>query len=256
MLSQTWLMKAATGSLLRVGKQLDHVIRTRLPQWCHDTAGDADCASNQGARAVNPPGAPTQDRQQEPDQTRLMKAAAESQERLRDRLEHIIRTRLPNWCHDAIGRNGDSRPSASESSLDQKRQEAKEIIDRYAGLAAANAFNPIPVLDVGIDMRLMIAMSEALAAAYGLGQDQTQALAGTKISHSPALRHVAERTTPYLAERVAAGFLPRLGLELVARESSKWIPFIGSLIAARIGYRMACRFGEKVLQECEATVCS
>jgi uncharacterized protein (DUF697 family) len=229
MLSPTWLMKAAAGSLLRLSK--------RLPQWWLDAAGDESPASDQAAPEVKPQ---VRDGLPEADQARLMNTAAEALQRLRDRLDDVIRTRLPNWCRDAIGRDGEPGPSAADTSPAQKRQEAEQIIDRYAGLVAANAFNPIPVLDVGIDVRLLTAMSAALAAAYGLGQDQTRA----PDYESQALHQAAERTI--------AGLLPRLGLELVARESSKWIPFIGSVVAARMGYRMACRFGEKVVQECEA----
>jgi uncharacterized protein (DUF697 family) len=187
----------------------------------------------------------------------LMKTALGSLQRLRRQLDDVVRTRLPGWIDE-----GQAEPPAStelkaeapsEELLEQRRREAARIIELCAGCMAANAFNPVPVLDVGIDVGILTGMTEAVAAVYGLDQEQTRTLqAQARADGVLTSQQVAERAAPYLAERVFGALLPRLGLDLVTRESAKWLPLFGSFIAARIGYRMTQHLGEKVRAECEA----
>ena len=66
-------------------------------------------------------------------------------------------------------------------------------------------------------------------------------------------RFVVLPTVPHLAERVITAVLCRLGPEFVTRETAKWVPLLGSLVAARLGYHLTRHFGHKLREACEAT---
>jgi len=180
-----------------------------------------------------------------------VKTALGSLQRLRRQLDEVVQTRLPGWLSERpTEAAAESEPgqleAPAEQSLARKRREAMSIVELYAGWSAANAFNPIPLLDVAIDVRIWTAMTEAMAAVYGLRPEQLRALASRP-------QQLADRASPHLAERVFTAVLSRLGPDLVVRETSKWLPLLGSLLAARLGYHMTRHFGHKLREECEAT---
>ena len=55
-----------------------------------------------------------------------------------------------------------------------------------------------------------------------------------------------------MTERFILAALRSMGMEVALRNSSKWVPFIGTLISAGLGYKLTYHFGEKLLADCEA----
>jgi hypothetical protein len=166
---------------------------------------------------------------------------------LRKHLDEVIVTRLPQF-RDVVETQHDS--SAERSSMAAKDQETlADAHDEHAGWAAANAFNPVPGLDVGLDLQLLNSLSRSLAAAYGLSEEQSTAHRMTY----PAVHQFLERIAPRLAQGTVAVALRSVGLELLARETAKWVPLAGNMVAAVIGYRLVRRFGENLRCQYEAS---
>jgi hypothetical protein len=141
-----------------------------------------------------------------------------------------------------------------EDTLQQKRAAAEKVVGIHAGLAAANSLNPIPGLDIGVDLGILTAMSRYVISTYGFSKDQVDALKGQanqRAKVTQAVREVAERLAPYLTERFVLAALRQMGMEVVLRNSSKWVPFIGTLVSAGLGYKLTYHFGEKLLADCE-----
>jgi hypothetical protein len=156
-----------------------------------------------------------------------------------------------NEFHDNVA---EAVAQPTEASLAEKRRQAEMVVETYAGLAAANAFNLVPGLDVGIDVGIVAAMAQSLVATFGLRREQIDALqwqAAIRTSEYQALQQIAERFTPYLAGKLVSTALAGLGLECLARETSKWLPLVGTVLSASIGYRMVHRLGEQLLNDCE-----
>jgi predicted GTPase len=137
-----------------------------------------------------------------------------------------------------------------EETLLKKRAAAEKVVGIHAGLAAANALNPIPGLDVSVDLGILAAIS-----TYGFSNDQVDALksqANMRATVTQAIREIGERFAPYLTERFILAALRSMGMEVALRNTSKWVPFIGTLISAGLGYKLTYHFGEKLLADCEA----
>jgi hypothetical protein len=197
---------------------------------------------------------------------------AQALQRLRRDLDTVILTRLPQF-RDVVedytepnstdGHHDTAPPPALPSQgepparpLPDRHQEAARAIDQCSWLAAANALNPIPGLDIQIDLSIFAHMTRTVGAAYDLSEEQIAALPFNSParlrSNSDTVPHLARCLTPYLACTATTLALRRIGLDLLAREATKWVPAVGSVIAACIGYRMIYHAGEQLRKECDA----
>ena len=142
-----------------------------------------------------------------------------------------------------------------QDALMRKRKVAQERIPPYAGLAAANgSLNPVPGLDLAADVSLLLKLGEEIAAIYGLTNSQfdfIKRLLGPKAL--PALlTKIAQFGTKYLAREGLIGLLKRLASRELSRQSTRWIPLAGPLIAAGIGWQSTFMLGEQLVDEAEA----
>lgn len=143
----------------------------------------------------------------------------------------------------------------SEEIFQEKKKVAAHVAGIYAGLSAANALNPIPGLDVSIDLGLLHKLSREILHIYGLTASQsafTLKLLGKQGSSVQALKQVGTRiAAKYAGEQAILLLLKSFGKSAAVREVSKWVPFVGTAIAAGLGYKLTYRFGEQLIADCE-----
>lgn len=205
------------------------------------------------------------------DRPPLIQRVSDGLQQLRQELDSVILTRLPQFRDvvedspdpaDDVGSSAESAlpvpcsPDPSEAEvIGERRREAERVIDACAWLAAANAFNPILGLDLKVDLEILASMTRSLGEAYGLSEEQLQELQARwedrhSVSHS-IIPHIARRLAPHAACRATTLAFRRLGMDLLAREAAKWVPIVGSAVAASTGYYLFSRVGEQLRKECE-----
>jgi predicted GTPase len=163
-----------------------------------------------------------------------------------------VRAALPGWKQVRFIM---AAHAYGEETLQLKRAAAERLVGVYAGLAAANALNPIPGLDVSVDLGILGVMARYVIATYGFAPDQVSALKGSmqlRAAVVKALQEVAERFAPYLTQRFIVTVLERMGMETFVKNSSKWVPFVGTMVSAGVGYKLTYHFGEQLIDDCEA----
>jgi predicted GTPase len=142
-----------------------------------------------------------------------------------------------------------------QDALKQKRKVAQERIPPYAGLAAANgSLNPVPGLDLAADVSLLLKLGDEIASIYGLTRSQfdyIKRLLGPKALPT-LIAKIAQFSTRYLAKEGLMGLLKRLATREASRQSTRWIPLAGPLIAAGIGWQSTFMLGEQLVDEAEA----
>ena len=117
-----------------------------------------------------------------------------------EKLILAVRRELPEWKQVRFIM---AAQAYGEETLAQKREAAEKIVGIHAGLAAANALNPIPGLDISVDLGILATMNRYVISTYGLTQDQIQAMknqAQICATVMRGLQEVADRFTPYLTE--------------------------------------------------------
>lgn len=141
----------------------------------------------------------------------------------------------------------------SETILLDKRKIAEKIVSRYSALAAANGLNPIPGLDIGVDFTLMITMSKQVQSIYGITAEQQEyikQLLDTKSAKFIATK-VLQYTSKYGSKEAIMLLLKKISTTVGAKTASKWVPFVGPLIAAGIGFKMTSWIGSDMIKDAE-----
>lgn len=140
----------------------------------------------------------------------------------------------------------------SKAFLAAKREACEGLVTRYAALAAANGLNPVPGLDVAIDLGTMLNLFKEIRDAYGLSPARLKWLEsqGGKIAVG-VLSNVARFAGPASKEALLT-LLKRFAGRQAAKQVSKYIPIIGQMVAASLGFGITYWAGKEYLDECEA----
>jgi GTP-binding protein EngB required for normal cell division len=142
----------------------------------------------------------------------------------------------------------------STGALKKKREVALELMPLYAGLAAANGLNPVPGLDIAADVALLVKMGNRIAEIYGLTSQHFEYV--RRLVSPQALPGVMAKVTQfaakYLVREGIIALLRTFAKKTAARSTSKWLPLVGPLISAGLGWRATFTLGEQMLDEAEA----
>lgn len=138
-----------------------------------------------------------------------------------------------------------------DDALKKKRAVATERIPLYAGLSAANGLNPVPGLDVAADIAVLLKFGQEVAHIYGLTRNQFEfikRLLGPKVVPS-ILTKIAGFTAKYLAKEGIVILLKQIATRATVKSLSKYLPAIGPLIAAGIGWQATFSLCEQLVDE-------
>lgn len=127
--------------------------------------------------------------------------------------------------------------------LEQKREECKKLVTKYAAIAAANGINPVPGVDISVDLSVMLKLFSQINKAYGLNDAKLALLEG-------ALLPVAKKVLDYATKEGLSLLLKRFATKTALKNSSKYVPIVGQVIAASAGYAMTYKAGIHYLDDC------
>ncbi|MCI9845625.1 GTPase [Flavobacterium pectinovorum] len=145
----------------------------------------------------------------------------------------------------------------NEQVLKEKSIVAQKAVSYGAYAAAANGINPIPGLDIGLDIAILIKMSTEIQNIYGLDEksiDELSKRMGNTANFTAIKAKVAQYATKFIAREGIMILLKRLSVNIGSKEVLKYIPFVGQIAAAGIGYKMTDSFGCDLIEESEALV--
>jgi GTPase Era involved in 16S rRNA processing/uncharacterized protein (DUF697 family) len=142
----------------------------------------------------------------------------------------------------------------NEKAFLAKRKVAEKLVTIYSGLAAANGLNPIIGLDVSIDVSLLLKLSKEISQIYGLTNEQFK-YTQNYIVDEPTLRVLKQKVAQYIAKYLLKEgiikILEALGKREALKIAAKYIPLLGSAIAAGLGYKLTYNFGDDLIEESE-----
>lgn len=127
--------------------------------------------------------------------------------------------------------------------LEKKKAACEKIVYSYAGLAVANGLNPVPGLNVGVDIGLMIKLFKDIRDAYGLSDAKLNSL-------SSSLFPIAKNVLDFATKDGVLILLKQFSGREIVRQTSVIIPIIGPIIAASIGFGMTLGAGKAYLNDC------
>jgi len=142
----------------------------------------------------------------------------------------------------------------TREALEQKKKNALQVAAWYAGGAALNGLNPIPGLDVAIDVAMLIKMVYDVSSIYNITPEQQSYW--EKMMGGPQgialITKMAALMSKYGTEAAVTVVLKTLGKREFTNVFKYVLPFIGPLVASGAGYYLTYNFGASVVEEYHA----
>ncbi|MBB6673681.1 GTPase domain-containing protein [Cohnella nanjingensis] len=136
-----------------------------------------------------------------------------------------------------------SAKAFSMAHLEAKRAACEKAVYKYAGLAAANGLNPIPGVNVGVDISIMFKLFADVRSAYGLTDEKVNKLI-------PSLLPLGKRVLDYSTKEGIALLLKRFAGKGASVQIGRFVPFIGQAVAAAAGFGLTLAAGKSYLNDC------
>lgn len=140
-----------------------------------------------------------------------------------------------------------SSKALTEEHLKQKYESAKNDILIYSGIACANVLNPIPGIDISVDIGILFKLLKNIKEIFGLSDFKIDKY--SKILDNKSLYFLKSLTNSTYKD-IIISILKNSSKKIVFKESSKWIPIIGQLIAGGISFAITYNTGKYFLDEC------
>ena len=156
-----------------------------------------------------------------------------------EQLITALETMLPTAKRERFIR---SVKAHTQQIIAEKYLVCEKLVAKYAWLAAANAVNPIPGLDVSIDLKLMNKMFDEIKSAYGLDEAKLDKFRGVL----PMAERVLKMGTKEGMSVIMKKYIGKQGVEGLA----KYIPYAGQAVAISIGYVLTSNLGKRYLDDC------
>ncbi|WP_052353832.1 GTPase [Neobacillus jeddahensis] len=157
-----------------------------------------------------------------------------------DRLMDGIRQSLEPAKRDKYVR---SAKAYTLEHIEKKRASCESMVYKYAGLAAANGLNPIPGVNIGVDISVMMKLFTEIRTVYGLTDDRIKSLA-------PTLMPLSKKIIDFASKEGVILLLKRYADKEIVKQIGRYIPFVGQAIAAVAGFGMTLSAGKSYLEDC------
>lgn len=143
--------------------------------------------------------------------------------------------------------------ATSIKRLDEIRNECRKMVNQRALLSAAAAVVPVPGVDFGTDVAILMKIIPQINARFGLGPTEVDSM-------SPELQKlvIVGGATMGLGlvgrvlttDRVVNVLLKLGAKKLAGKYGAKYIPVIGSAISSTISYVVLRKVGHAHIEEC------
>jgi hypothetical protein len=131
--------------------------------------------------------------------------------------------------------------------LKAKRTACEKYVSSASAAAAANGINPVPGVDVAVDVSIIMKLFKEIRDDYGLTDIFLTSL---KQSSIPVVGRLANNVVQYAAKEGILILLKSFAGRQAVKTFSKYIPFIGQAIAACLGYAITSNAGNSYLSDC------
>lgn len=144
-----------------------------------------------------------------------------------------------------------SASALTATIIAKKRALAEKATYTYAAAAAANALNPIPGLDISLDVAVLISLERRIRDIFGITRSD---LAAAEIGANSHKRLLAQSLMRFASKDAVVIFLKSVAKRLGVKQVAKWIPIVGQAVAAGLGFGLVKLAGEEITSDCERFV--
>ena len=141
---------------------------------------------------------------------------------------------------------------ATMSELERVREECKSMVNKRATASAAAAVVPVPGLDVGADVTIMLELLPAINRKFGLSPEQIDQLdAASKAQILVIISSLGSKLVgKFITKEVVAILLKKISTRVAVKSVTKFIPFVGQAVSAGISFGAMKYLGNSHIDEC------
>jgi len=159
-----------------------------------------------------------------------------------EKLQKVIKAHLEPSKKERWSRTA---KAYTEEALEEKKEACKNLIKISGGLAASNAINPIPGVDIAVDIGILMELFSEIRKNYGLSDEKMN-----NPAYIQKLGPVANRIISTSSKEGIILLLKKFAGQETIKQVSKYIPFVGQVIAASIGYGITVYAGNAFVDDC------
>ena len=132
------------------------------------------------------------------------------------------------------------------------RDQCKSLVTTRAGISAGSAVIPLPGVDIAADIGLLLEMIPTINRKFGLTPDQIDLLdPQTKKIILVAITSMGSGLIgKVITKQLILTVLKRVGIRVATKSVVKYIPFLGSAIAASISFGAMKLVGNSHVDDC------
>ncbi|MEW8969793.1 MAG: hypothetical protein AB2411_04155 [Mesobacillus sp.] len=141
---------------------------------------------------------------------------------------------------------------ATMSELERVKEECKSMVNKRATASAAAAVVPVPGLDVGADVTIMMELLPAINRKFGLSPEQIDQLdAASKAQILVIISSLGSKLVgKFITKEVVAILLKKISTRVAVKSVTKFIPFVGQAVSAGISFGAMKYLGNSHIDEC------
>jgi len=152
--------------------------------------------------------------------------------------DHLEPAKKERWAREAA--------AFSKDFLDVKHSACDRYVTLAAGLAAINGMNPVPGADIAVDLSIIVGLFVKIRHAYGLSAERLEVVEQMIPAAAPIVNHIVK----FVTKDGVLLLLKRIGPRVAIKEGAKWIPLVGQVVAASLGFWITKAAGDYYHKQC------
>ena len=141
------------------------------------------------------------------------------------------------------------------AELDAIRDACRRMVTKRAAISAGASVVPIPGADLVADVGILKWMLPQISERFGLREDQVAKMDATRAQQVLAIaasmgNNVIGRA---VSKRVVVALLRRMGVRIATASVARYVPLLGSAVAATISFGAMKLAGKAHIEDCYAT---
>lgn len=140
--------------------------------------------------------------------------------------------------------------------LEQIKQECLSLVNKKSSMSAVAAVVPIPALDVGADVFLLMQMIDEINRKFGLSEGQLSKLdARLKEKIFVVVSSLGNQFIgKVITKQLIISLLKKIGVRITAKQAAKYVPIIGTIFSGTVSFTAMRYLGKSHIEDCYKVV--
>ncbi|WP_417421434.1 hypothetical protein [Halomonas sp.] len=140
----------------------------------------------------------------------------------------------------------------SREELEEIKKSCRSMVTKSSSISAGTAIIPIPGLDIGSDVAILLRLIPKINEKFGLTPEQIESLdTESKVMVMTAISNVGSKMAgKYITKKLVVSLLQKMGVKVAAKGATKFVPFIGSAVAGGISFTAMKYMGNSHIDDC------